>query len=155
MMFIAGRAHEGRDEQVRGRVVDLLRRAQLLHVAVVHHRDPGGQGHRLDLVVRDVDDRGPELLVQLLDLGPHVDAELGVEVRQRLVEEEHVRVPHERPPHRHALPLPARKLAGLAAEEMVDLQKLATSFIFLSRSGFGTPCISSPKVMFCPTVMLG
>jgi hypothetical protein len=37
--------------------------------------------------MRDVHDGGPGLLVQTLDLCPHFHAELGVEVRQRFVEE--------------------------------------------------------------------
>ena len=57
----------------------------------VHHRDPRRHGHRLDLVVGDVDDGLPELVVQLLDLEPHLGAQLGVEVGQRLVEQEHLR----------------------------------------------------------------
>jgi hypothetical protein len=32
---------------------------------------------------------------------------------------------------------------------------LATPATALSRSTFGTPRISMPKAMFCPTVMLG
>ena len=109
--------------------------------------------HRLDLVVGDIDDGGLELLVQLLDLGPHVDAQLGVEVRQRLVEQEDVGVAHQRPAHRDALALAAGELAGLAVEQVLDLQESRRpAFIALSRSGFGTPCISSPKAMFCADV---
>jgi hypothetical protein len=41
--FIAGAADEARDEGVAGPVVELLRRADLLDDAVVHHHDPVGQ----------------------------------------------------------------------------------------------------------------
>ena len=50
------RAHEVGDEHVGRIVVDLGRRAELLQHAVLQHGDLGGQRHRLDLVVGDVDD---------------------------------------------------------------------------------------------------
>ena len=40
--------------------------------------------------------------VQLLDLEAHLHAQLGVEVGQRLVEQEHRRLAHDRASHRHA-----------------------------------------------------
>jgi hypothetical protein len=39
-----------------------------------HHRDAGGEGHCLDLVVRDVDDRRGEAVVQAFQLDPHFGA---------------------------------------------------------------------------------
>jgi hypothetical protein len=83
-------------------------------VAIAHDDDPVGHRHRLDLVMGDVDGRGAEALVQLADLGAHLDAQLGVEVRERLVEQEHLRVAHDGTPHRDALALAARKLARIA-----------------------------------------
>ena len=89
----------------------------------MHDGDARGERHRLDLVVRDVDRRLAYTLVQLLDLGAHVDAQLRVEIGQRLVEQEQLRIAHQRTPHRHALALAARKLTGLAVEEQLDLQQ--------------------------------
>ena len=131
------RAHKGRHKQVRGRVVDVFRCAKLLHIAAVHHCDAGGQRHRLDLVVGHIDNGGAKVLVQLLDLGPHVDTQLGVEVRQRLVEQEHVRVAHQRAAHRHPLPLTARQCAGLAVQELFDLQQLGHIMHRLFALGLG------------------
>ena len=74
------RADEARHEAVGRRVVELERLADLLDHAVLHHHDPVAQGHRLDLVVGDVDRRGAQPLVQLLELDPHLHAQLGVEV---------------------------------------------------------------------------
>ncbi len=65
--------------------VELGGRAELQDVAGVHHGDAVRHGHRLDLVVGDVDEGRAEALVQLGELGAHVDAQLRVEVRQRLV----------------------------------------------------------------------
>ena len=59
----------------------------------------------------------PRLPVQLLDLEAHLHAQLGVEVGQRLVEQEHRRLAHDGAAHRHALALAAGKLARLALEQ--------------------------------------
>src|SRR5258706_9580080 len=50
-----GGADEARDELVRRVVVELQRRSGLLDAARVHHHDLVGHGHRLDLVVGDID----------------------------------------------------------------------------------------------------
>ena len=110
------RADEAGDEEVARLVVEIERRADLLHLAVAHDDDLVGHGHGLDLVVGDVDRRRAEPLVQLLDLGAHGDAELCVEVRQRLVEQEHLRVAHDGAAHGDALALAAGELARIARE---------------------------------------
>ena len=65
--------------------VDFERPADLLDPPGIHHHDAVGHGHRLGLVVGDVDEGAAELLVQVLELGAHVDAQLGIEARERLV----------------------------------------------------------------------
>ena len=99
-----------------------MRRVDLLEQAVAEDRDPLPQRHRLDLVVGDVDGRHPEALVELRELGPHRDAQLRVEVRERLVHQERLGVPHDRPPHRDALPLAARERGGLAVEKLAEAE---------------------------------
>ena len=49
---------------VAGTIVYLLRRSDLLHHAMVHHRDPVGDRHGLELVVRDIYGRRPDAIVQ-------------------------------------------------------------------------------------------
>jgi PAS domain S-box-containing protein len=116
------RADEGRDEG-RGRAaVDLERPALLFDPALVQHDQLVGHGHGLLLVVGDVDRGRAETLLQALDLAPHLDAQLGVEVRQRLVEEEGRRFAHDGAAHGHPLALPARQLARLAVEIVADFQ---------------------------------
>jgi hypothetical protein len=44
-----------------GRSNSSARGAELLHDAAVEHEDAVGQGHRLDLIVGDVHDRGAEV----------------------------------------------------------------------------------------------
>ena len=55
-----GLAEEARDERRRRPLVGLVRRADLLGAALVHHHDAVGQRHRLGLVVRHQDRRGAD-----------------------------------------------------------------------------------------------
>ena len=82
------RADKSGDEQIRRSVVEHLRRVVLFDRARVQHRDARRHRHRFDLVVRDVDHGGPEFGVQALDLDAHLGPQLGVEIGQRLVEQE-------------------------------------------------------------------
>ena len=54
--------------------------------------------------------------VDLLELAAHLHPQLGIELAERLVEQEHLRPPTDGAPERHALPLPARELARIALE---------------------------------------
>src|SRR6266853_1598063 len=111
-----GRTDETGDELVRRVVVELERRSGLLDAARVHDDDLVRHGHRLDLVVGDIDRSRLQSLVQRLDLGAHRDAQLGVEVGERLVEQEHLRLSHARASHRDALALAAGELARIAPQ---------------------------------------
>ena len=84
------RADEPADEHV-GRAGRRPQRAVDLHdPAGVHDRDPVAHAERLDLVVRDVDRRRVELLQERLQLGAHLHPQERVEVRERLVHQQHV-----------------------------------------------------------------
>ena len=69
-------------------VVQVLWGVDLLEVAILDHGDPIAHRHRLDLIVGDVQRGHPELALDAGDLGPHLDPQLGVEVRQWLVHQE-------------------------------------------------------------------
>ena len=85
---VHGRAADERaDEAVDRAAVDLGRSRNLLEHALVEHGHAIAERQRLHLVVRDVDHRRAEPLVELLQLGAHAHAQLGVEVGERLVEE--------------------------------------------------------------------
>ncbi len=64
------RADEARDKNVVGIVVDFIRRAELLDLALVHDGDAVGQRHRLDLVMRHIDRRRLKLALDVLELAP-------------------------------------------------------------------------------------
>ncbi len=121
------RADEPGHEHVCGVVVHVLRRADLLQDALGEHRDPVAERDRLDLVVGHVDRRDADAVVQPLELGPHLDAELGVQVRERLVQQEHLGLANERPAHRHALALAARELPRPPAEQVLEPEHLGSS----------------------------
>ena len=67
-----------------------------------HHGDAVGHRERLLLVVRDVDERDADLLLQRLQLDLQRLAELGVQSAERLVEQEHRGVQDRRGPARRA-----------------------------------------------------
>ena len=101
-------------------LVEILRARDLPDPAVAHHRHPLAERHRLRLVVRHVDGRDAEALVELRQGGAHADAELRVEVRERLVEQEGLRLPHDRAAHRDPLALAAGQLRRPAVEQILE-----------------------------------
>ena len=116
--FIGGLPMNAGDERVGRAVVDVVGRPDLLHLTVRHHAQPVAQRHRLHLIVGDVDRRHRKLAVQALEVAADLVAQLRIEIRQRLVEQERLRLAHQRTPHRHPLPLPTRELTGLAVEKL-------------------------------------
>ena len=96
------------------RIVDVLRRTEPAPRAPLHHRDLVGGGHGLGLIVRHIDRGVSVLVMQAADLEAHFLAQVGIEVRQRLVEQQHLRLDHQRTRQGDALLLPARQLARIA-----------------------------------------
>ena len=134
------RADEARDEQVTGPGIEVRRRVHLLDQALSHHRHAVAEGHRLHLVVGDVDHRRPEPALEPGDFGAHGDAELGVEVGERLVHEEGLGLAHDGPPHGHALALPPGEVGRLAVEvlgEVEDPGSVHHALANLGRIDFG------------------
>ena len=116
------RADEAGDEQVGRVLVEHLRRVDLLDHAGAHDRHAVAERHRLGLVVRDVDHRRPETLLDPRHLGAHLHAQLGVEVGERLVHQERLRVAHDGAAHGHALALAAGQVRRLALEVVLEIE---------------------------------
>jgi hypothetical protein len=66
-------------EEVHRTMEQILRGIELLQQAVPEHGDSLPERHRLDLVVRDIDGRDAEPLVQLRELRAHRHAQLCIE----------------------------------------------------------------------------
>ena len=153
--FIAGDPMKPGDEQVLRAVVELGGRPELLDDAVAHHRQPVAEGHRLGLVVGDVDRGGVQPALDARDLGAHLDAQLGVEVGEGLVHEEGLGVAHDRAAHRHPLALAAGEVAGLALELIGDAQQVGGVLDLAADLLGGDLARRSAKPMFLATVMCG
>ena len=60
--------------------------------------------------------------METLDFDTHIDTQLGIEVRQRFIEQKELRIAHQCAPHRNALTLSARQLTWFAVKQMADLE---------------------------------
>ena len=119
-------ADKAGNEDVRGMVEDLLRRGDLLDNAVLHDHDTVAESHGLGLVVSNIDERALDLVAQLDELGTHLVTQLGVQVGQRLVHQEDLRITHDGAADSDTLALAARKRLGLAVEVLGDTQDLGS-----------------------------
>ena len=149
------RADEAGDEQVDRVLVQRLRGVDLLEHALAHDGDPVAHRHRLGLVVGDVDRRDAEVVLDAGDLGPHLHAQLGVEVRQRLVHQERLRVAHDGPAHRDPLALAAGQRLGLAGEQSSRPRMRAASLHPLVDLGLRHLLSLRPNAMLSNTLMCG
>ena len=90
-------------------VVDVERRINLLHNAVLHDEDVVRERHCLRLVMRNIDDREAVLHLQLLDLETHLFAQMRIETGEGLIEQHHIRIDGKGPRKRNALLAAARE----------------------------------------------
>ena len=103
-------AHEVGDETRRRRIEDGFRRGQLLDAPAVHDDDAVGQSQRFFLVMRHVQHGDAQFALDAAQLGAHLHAQLGVQVRQRLIEQQQGRFDDDGARQRHALLLAAGHL---------------------------------------------
>ena len=130
-----GRSDEAGDEGVGRLVVELVGRGELLQLAEPQHGHPVAHRHGLDLVVGDVDGGDAEPALQRGDLGAGLHAQLGVEVRQRLVHAEDLRLAARwRGPSRRADADRRTAWRACGRGAPVRSRTLAASSTFLRRS---------------------
>ena len=147
---------EAGDEAVGRALVKVALAADLADFAVRHHHEPVRDGQRLLLVVRHHDGGEAELALQLADLDAHLLAQLGVEIGERLVEQQHVGPDRERARERDALLLPAGELARQARRQSLRAAPGAAPRARARRSRPSASLrISSPNATFSATVMCG
>ena len=119
-----GRADEAGDEEIGRPVVQGLRAVDLLQQAAAQDAHAVAERHGLALVVGDVDRRHAEVALDARDLGPHLDAELRVEVRQGLVHEERDRLADDRAAHRDPLALAAGEMPWPLLQDIREAEDL-------------------------------
>jgi hypothetical protein len=66
-----------------------------------------------------------ELAVELLNFQPGLSAQFGVEVRQRLVKQKHLRLAHDCAAHGHTLALATGQFTRLALQQVAQLQEFS------------------------------
>ena len=120
--------HESSNEEVDRNVIEVLRSIDLLDETILHNDDSRSHGHCLDLVVGNVNEGGAESLMDLGKLGSHRRAELSVEVRQRLVEKEDLRVTDDSTTERDTLLLTAGQSLRLSVEQVSDIEDTSGLF---------------------------
>jgi len=75
---------------------------------MIDHCNPVRKGQGLFLVVSDIDGGDREVPLEFADLGAYLDANLRIQVAQRLVQEQHRRTQDEGPGEGNTLLLPPR-----------------------------------------------
>ena len=91
---------------------------------MLDHGDALANAERFELVRRCVKRGRAELPVQALELGPHVVAELRIQIGERLVEEEEPRAADDGAPDGKPLLLAAAERCRLAVERVGDAEQL-------------------------------
>ena|SRR5438445_143778 len=77
--------HETGDEFIRGALVDIDRRIELLQFTCMHDRYPMGQRHSLSLVMGHVKRCGSQFILQMLEFTPRVNAKIRIQIGKGLV----------------------------------------------------------------------
>ena len=125
-----GDADEFGGEAALRPAVDFLRRAELDQPSLGHDGDAVGERHGLGLVMGDEDGGQGEAPLQGAQLDSQPVAQLGVEIGERLVEQQHPGLGHQRAGQGDALLLAAGELARIAPGEALELDQ---------RQGLGHP----------------
>ena len=134
---------------------EFVRIAHLDDASGVHQHDPVGERHRFRLIVRHVDRRHPEPTLQRADVLAELLAKLRVEVGERLVEKQHIRLDDERACQRHTLLLTAGKLARISRAQGRKIDQAKRCVDPARASARVTPRMRRPKPTFVATLMCG
>ena len=133
-------ADEASDEDVGRTIVQLSRSADLLQNAELDDGDTITHGQSLGLIVGHVQGGDTQLTLQSGDLGTGLHTELGVEVGQRLIHEEDLRLTDDCTAHSHALTLATGQSLRLTIKVLGQVEDLsglldALADLFLRSAG--------------------
>ncbi len=106
-----------------GEFVEVRRRRHLLQQAAVHDGAARGHGQGFVLVVGNHDEGDADLFLQGRQFGAHLVTQLGVERRQRFIEQQNARLLDQGARQSDALALAARQLVGLARTVTAQLHQ--------------------------------
>src|SRR5260370_4483717 len=120
-------ADEASNEEIFRLPVKSQRIGYLHDETVAHDANAITHGHRLNLVMGNVNHGITELSVEFGNLRAHLHTHLGVQVRQWFVEKKHLRAAHNSSPQSHALTLAAGQSAWFALQHMVKTKGLRGS----------------------------
>ena len=116
------RTDEPGDKQIGWRMIEFQRRSDLLDLPAVEHDNAIGESHGLDLIMRHIDHRRFEIAVQFGDFETGLHAQCGIEVGERFVKQECLRLAHNGAADRDALALATGKIGRLAVKQRFKLQ---------------------------------
>ena len=112
-------------------VIEFQRWPNLGNTAIFQHGLTGIQQHDLirqrhgfDLIMRDIDHAGTQIMMQLGNLDAGLYAQRRIQIGQRLIKQENARFAHNSPADSHALTLPTGQFLRQALQQMLDLQDL-------------------------------
>jgi len=121
----ARRADEMPNEHMLRALEQRIGRAQLHDLAPAHHHHLVREGERFHLIVRDIDQRELELVVDLLELAPQLPLEVRIDHGERLVKQHGRDVgAHQAAPQRDLLLLVGRQARRAHVELVAHLQHL-------------------------------
>ena len=133
-----GIAHEGGGEAVDRVGIHGVGRGDLLYGALAHEDNLVGDAHGLLLIVGDENRGDLGLLLNPPDLRAHFHAQAGVQIAQRLVQQQYIRLLDQGPGDGYTLLLAAGELSGLALEKVLDLYQPGDFLHGLAAFGPGT-----------------
>ena len=116
-----GLADKGGDERIARVLVHRQRRIHLRDAPGFHDDHAVADRHGLGLIVRDHDGGRAHLALDLAQLELHLFTQLGVQVGQRLVQQQHRRLDDQRPCQGNTLALAAGELARVAVDMLVQM----------------------------------
>ncbi len=148
-------ADKGGHELAGREVVNIERRSHLLHAPGAHHHHPVRQRQGFFLVVRDVDGGNTQLLLDAADLLAQLHPDLGIQRRERLIQQQHARPDGQRPRQRHTLLLPAGKLVGVAVAILIQVDQAEHLADALLDLGLGGLAHLQPKTDVLPHRQVG
>src|SRR5262249_11872157 len=114
-------ADEVGDEFAARQAVDLVGCAGLFDQSIAHHDDAVGHRQCFLQVVGDVERGDAEAVLEVAKFDAHIGAQLRIEIRQRLVEQQHRGLEYEGARQRHTLLLATRKLGGAPGTKFAHL----------------------------------